>query len=65
MRQIEKRQNRIGQKNPYTIMYVFSNKNSKIDVVILASARHFQKIIDRVLNIRADELDNKKVIIRK
>jgi hypothetical protein len=41
MRQAEKRQNRIGQKNPYTIMYIFSNKDSKIDVAILTSAGHF------------------------
>jgi hypothetical protein len=40
-------------------MYVFFNKNSAINEAILLSAEHIEKMIDRVLKIKAKKLDNK------
>jgi hypothetical protein len=42
-------------------MYVFFNKDSAIDETILLSAKHIEKMIDRVLKIKTKELDNKRV----
>jgi SNF2 family DNA or RNA helicase len=61
MRQAEKRENRIGQRNEMTIMYVFFNKDSAIDEAILLSAGHIEKMIDRVLKMKAEELDSRGV----
>jgi hypothetical protein len=44
-----------------TIIYVFFNKDSAIDEIILLSIKHIKKIIDRVLKIKIKKLDNKKV----
>ena len=42
-------------------MYVFVNKDSAIDEAILLSAGHIEKIIDRVLKMKAEELDSRGV----
>ena len=42
-------------------MYVFFNKDSAIDEIILLSAEHIEKIIDRVLKIKAKKLDSKEM----
>jgi hypothetical protein len=42
-------------------MYIFFNKDSAIDKTILLSAKYIKKMIDRVLKIKAKELDSKGV----
>jgi hypothetical protein len=42
-------------------MYVFFNKDSAIDEIILLSAKYIKKIIDRVLKIKTKKLDSKKI----
>jgi hypothetical protein len=44
-----------------TIIYVFFNKDSAIDEAILLSVKHIEKMIDRVLKMKAKELNNKRV----
>jgi hypothetical protein len=61
MRQTKKKKNRIGQKNEITIIYIFFNKDSAIDEIILLSIEHIKKIIDRILKIKVKKLNNKKI----
>jgi hypothetical protein len=42
-------------------MYVFFNKDSAINEIILLSAKHIKKMIDRVLKIKAEKLNSKKI----
>jgi hypothetical protein len=44
-----------------TIIYIFFNKDSAIDKAILLSAKHIEKMIDRVLKMKAKELNNRGV----
>jgi hypothetical protein len=64
MTQAEKREHRIGQKNPKTYTYIFYNSDSTIDVAILETSGIIAMIIGRVLSTSADELDGKVVVIR-
>jgi len=48
-----------------TIIYVFFNKDSAIDEVILLSAGYIEKMIDRILKIKAKELDNREIDRKK
>jgi hypothetical protein len=42
-------------------MYVFFNKDSAINEIILLSAKHIKKMIDRMLKIKTKELDSRGV----
>jgi hypothetical protein len=48
-----------------TIIYVFFNKDSAIDEAILLSAGHIKKMIDRVLKMKAKELNNRRMDRKK
>jgi SNF2 family DNA or RNA helicase len=57
IRQAIKRENRIGQLNPETIIYIISNKDSKIDVAIIKFSGHIQQLMDSLLSqLKAGEM---------
>jgi hypothetical protein len=42
-------------------MYIFFNKDSAIDEAILLSTEHIEKMIDRVLKIKTEKLNSKRM----